>query len=235
MTEPILVEIDDREDATFYHELLSTMDKKDPKTRKKTFKVERKRLPIGDFIFNKRIVVEHKEAMDYLNSIDDKRIFDQVKNMVSTYGKENSYLLIVGDPIQKLSYKHISIESVFGAMRWCSQNIYVYNACKKSNAVQWIKNLAKYSARDEIAHIPISVVKNKPRFDNISQSQLGLLQIIPKIGISISRQLLIQYDNPINFFNEVISNPELFGTTETQLAKRTLINSILTDKFESEE
>ena len=209
------------------------MDRKDPKTRKPIFKVERTRLPIGDIIFNKRIVVEHKEASDFLNSIPDKRIQKQVNNMVSTYGKENCYLLVVGDIIQKHQYySEISLNSVFGMIRWCSQNINVYNSCKKTSAVEWLKNLGKYSAKDDTVGRPTPVI-NKPRYDSISQCQLGLMQIIPDIGYSTSRKFLLEYDSPMNFFEAILSD-KLDTSTDAKKEKVNRWKAILTDKFEGD-
>ena len=232
MSEPILVEIDSREPTTFYHEFLSEFDRKDPKTRKMLFTVERKMLPLGDFIFNKRIAVERKEARDFLQSIKDKRIFKQVSTLVKTYGKENVYLLIEGDPIEyAFSWSSgFAINSIIGVQRWCMQQGICY--CERSSrrgVILFLKNLAKYSLKDEVAKKPTPVI-NKPKFTDVTASQLALMQIIPEIGYSTSRKILLEHGSPIEFFHAII-NDELDVSTESRKKRVELWKHILTDKF----
>lgn len=53
-----------------------------------------KTLPIGDYIFENKVVFEYKSPSDMINSIMDNRVFKQAKNMKQY---PFSYVIVVGD------------------------------------------------------------------------------------------------------------------------------------------
>lgn len=235
MSEPTLVEMDTREPRTFYHEFLTEMDRKDPNTKKPMFKVELNTLEYGDFLFNKRIVVERKEAGDFINSIKDGRIINQMNGLINTYGKGNVYLVIEKDPI-KFAHtwsKGFNIQSIIGVQRWCMQNGILYaERTSRQSVILFLKNLAIYSKKDEVVGTPTPII-NKPKFDDVRSSQLGLMQIIPGIGYATSRGLLIEHGSPIEFFHNIIED-KLDTSTDAKKRKVDLWKHILIDKFEAE-
>jgi len=63
---------------------------------KEYFVVERKRLLIGDILYEtKGIAIEVKSVGDFYSSIKNGRIFDQALNLTSNY--KNCYIIIVGN------------------------------------------------------------------------------------------------------------------------------------------
>ena len=47
--------------------------------------IEKKQLPVGDFILSDRVCVERKTVSDFLQSLIDGRLFEQVKNMIENF------------------------------------------------------------------------------------------------------------------------------------------------------
>ena len=62
--------------------------------------VSKKQLPIGDYLFNKKLVFEWKTPNDFINSVMDKRVFKQAQNMRQY---PFSYIIVVGNPYNYLS------------------------------------------------------------------------------------------------------------------------------------
>ena len=54
-----------------------------------------KELPIGDYIFQDKVVFEYKTIPDFITSIQDGRVFNQAINMSENY--DHHYIIIQGD------------------------------------------------------------------------------------------------------------------------------------------
>jgi len=68
---PLEVLIDDREPLSVERELLE----------KGNLLVQRKRLGVGDYIFDNDLIVERKTVQDFCGSIKDGRLFTQVSKI----------------------------------------------------------------------------------------------------------------------------------------------------------
>lgn len=84
--------MDDREPDENYEELVfmtTTLEKYEG------FKVIVERIPVGDYVCGE-LCAERKELDDFVASITDGRIFDQMKKMHENY--KHNYILITGNP-----------------------------------------------------------------------------------------------------------------------------------------
>ena len=68
-------------------------------------------LPTGDFRIGEEVIVERKTAMDFIQSIMDKRLFEQVAKMKISF--ERPIIFIEGDVYATRS--EISVEAIDGA------------------------------------------------------------------------------------------------------------------------
>lgn len=73
-------------------------------------------LPVGDFVLSDDAVVERKAAVDFVNSILDKRLFSQVQLMKAAYPR--TIVMIEGDIYGTRSA--IPAEALRGALSWLS-------------------------------------------------------------------------------------------------------------------
>lgn len=64
------------------------------------FTTNKKQLPVGDYLFNKKLVFEWKTPSDFVNSVMDKRVFKQAQNMRQY---PYSYIIVVGNPYNYLT------------------------------------------------------------------------------------------------------------------------------------
>lgn len=63
------------------------------------YEVSVRQLPIGDFIFDKKLVFEYKTASDMIQSIQDGRVFKQAKRMRQY---PHSYVIVVGNVFDEI-------------------------------------------------------------------------------------------------------------------------------------
>lgn len=100
-------------------------------------------LPIGDFLFDKKIVYEYKTANDMINSIMDGRIFRQSKRM-QQYA--HHFIIVVGDVFQEIHDRYDSPENPFYAK-------YRYKKMKAFTINNYIGALATLYEHDKVIHV----------------------------------------------------------------------------------
>ena len=76
----------------------------------KSYGVGVKQIPIGDFLFDKKIVFEWKEPNDMINSIMDGRVFKQSKRMKQY---PYNFVIVVGDVFQEIRDRYDSPQNPF--------------------------------------------------------------------------------------------------------------------------
>lgn len=100
-------------------------------------------LPIGDFLFDKKIVYEYKTANDMINSIMDGRIFRQSKRMQQY---PYHFVIVVGDVFQEIHDRYDSPENPFYAK-------YRYKKMKPFTINNYLGALATLYEHDKVIHV----------------------------------------------------------------------------------
>lgn len=67
------------------------------------FQTKKERLPVGDYLFDKKLVFEWKTPNDLVSSIMNKRLFKQIQRMRQY---PFSYVIIVGNPFEYLKEQY---------------------------------------------------------------------------------------------------------------------------------
>ena len=73
--------------------------------------VELRQLPVGDYIISERIAVERKRAEDFVESLINKRIFNQMDRLKEAYERS---ILIIED--QGLFLRNVNSNAIYGAL-----------------------------------------------------------------------------------------------------------------------
>ena len=78
--------------------------------------VETEMLGTGDIIIEGEIVFERKDIGDFVSSIKNRRLENQIADMYELFGPEKSYVLVEGDmsDFEHLNYSQFSSESARG-------------------------------------------------------------------------------------------------------------------------
>ena len=87
------------------------------------FTTKKERLPVGDYLFEKKLVFEWKSPNDFIGSVMNKRVFKQAQRMRQY---PFSYIIIVGNPFEylkeqyyirrKTSLKEFTVKNLLGAI-----------------------------------------------------------------------------------------------------------------------
>jgi ERCC4-type nuclease len=175
----ISVIVDDRESKSEVIQFLSKM---------KNVSVDIKRLSLGDYLVDKRLIFERKTLNDFALSIIDGRLFSQAIRLASS--KYNSVLLLEGTG-KDLTETGIRREAMQGALITVSivLGIPVLRSKDPSESAQ----LIFYTARQIKSLVKGAVQRYGRRPKGKRKKQLFILQGLPGVGSERAARLLDEF------------------------------------------
>ena len=154
---------------------------------------ERRQFEPGDYLLGSDMCIERKTVRDFLSSIYDGRLFNQIKRMRELYRRV--VLVIEGDLIgldereKKIVYSAIARIIIGG--------ISVVNTIDKDATVEFISSLAEKRQEEGVQSI---IARKKGRIEE-KERILFILQGFPGIGPKLSEKLLIKFGSLRGVFN----------------------------------
>lgn len=103
-------------------------------------------LPTGDFRIGQEVIVERKTAIDFVQSIRDKRLFEQVAKMKISF--ERPIIFIEGDVYATRS--EISEDGIDGALSWLTvvEKVSVIHLTSRNQLSRMLVRMAKQAQGD---------------------------------------------------------------------------------------
>jgi DNA excision repair protein ERCC-4 len=164
-----------------------------------------RQLSVGDYIIGDNIAVERKSVVDLVNSVFDKRFFDQIGRLTSSY--DISFLLVEGNlnRIYKITDNWKAINSALISVM-TTQNLRVIYSIDKQESAEILKKLAeKFQLNDKKRSISLH---DKPKFENMKEEQEYVIESFPQIGEILAKRLLEKFSTIKNICNANISDLE---------------------------
>jgi Fanconi anemia group M protein len=171
----ISIAVDEREDRFF-----------DDTFRALGASVERRVLPVGDFLCSARLAVERKTRSDFEQSVIDGRLFSQLPNLVANYGR----VVVVVEGLS--DDERLSRDSLLGAY---SSIIADFGASviftrDKSATAELVFHLAKH---EQIAKRQPMRIYAKKRTFTPSQTARSIVESLPMVGPKCAKALLSHF------------------------------------------
>ncbi|WP_423793069.1 DEAD/DEAH box helicase [Methanocaldococcus indicus] len=153
--------------------------------------VEIKTLDVGDFVLSDRVVVERKTGEDFINSIIDKRLFNQLKEL-KRY--EKPILIIEGDYKKRLHENAIrgAILSII-----LDYSIPIIFTKDLDETISYLVQIAEKEQIKEKRPILIRAGK-KPM--TLKERQEFIVQSLPEVGGALAKNLLKHFKTVENVF-----------------------------------
>ncbi|MBR9680903.1 MAG: DEAD/DEAH box helicase [Candidatus Altiarchaeota archaeon] len=153
-----------------------------------------KRIEIGDFIISDRVAIERKTSQDFVSSIVDGRLFDQVAKLKEAYEKP----LIIIEGLDLYSHRAIHPNAIRGALA--------------SLVLDWGVGVIFVKDKEETAKLMEVISKReydkgkspsiqRPKATTITEYQELLISSLPGINLVLSRRLLEMFGNPLDLIN----------------------------------
>lgn len=154
---------------------------------------ERRQFEPGDYLLGSDICVERKTIRDFMSSIYDGRLFNQVRRMKELYRKV--VLVVEGEPVgldekeRKILYSAIA--------RIIMEGISVVSTLDRDATVEFIASLAEKRQEEGAQSI---TTRRKGRVEE-KERTLFILQGFPGIGPKLSEKLLVKFGSLKGVFN----------------------------------
>lgn len=209
-----LISIDQREDRIF-----------DVLLQSYGASVDRRTLDVGDFLCSARLVVERKARPDFEQSIIDGRLFTQLHNMASNYGRVVVIVEGTSDDgrlsREALLGAYSSIISDFGASIMFTRSM--------EKTAEMVFALAKH---EQLSRKQPMRVFAKRKALTISQSQRAIIEMLPMVGPKLARALLSHFGS----VDRIVSagEKELLEVQGMGRKRAKLIHAILFAEYDEE-
>lgn len=184
---PLEVVVDDREQPSGVIEHLMSHE---------TIRVTIRRLKLGDYLIDNRVLIERKTVSDLSISIIDGRLFRQ-----ACFLAESTYrpLLLIEGHVTGEEVSGVSREAIQGAI--ITLAIFLNIPCLRSLDVKESANLIYYAGAQMQRNISRGVYRHGYRPKRRRNKQLFILQGLPGIGPARAERLLETFGSIENVFH----------------------------------
>lgn len=163
-------------------------------------------LPLGDYLVSSKTAIELKTAEDFIASIIDGRLFDQLKHLKRIYEKP---IMIISD-YEEIFNKSLHIHSILGALTSIATQLYIPILFAR-NSQECAKMIYFAALQEQREEKEIHIKKPK---GSIYDQLRFTVSSIPGIGYSLSEPLLVKFNTLKNIANasiEELSQVENIG------------------------
>ena len=187
-------------------------------------------VPYGDYIINDAITIERKTARDFLISIIDGRLFNQLSNLKKHCSRP--LLLLEGNPYETdLAFDPLAIK---GAL--LSTQAIWYIPVIFSSSKEETRDIFLMLGRQEESNLDVVPLRGGYRPKRLKSRQLYLIQGLPQVGPTLAKRLLKHFGSVAGIVNATIADlicVEGIGQVAAKAIREILDEEIETDSFQT--
>ncbi|MBU0636324.1 DEAD/DEAH box helicase [Candidatus Micrarchaeota archaeon] len=149
--------------------------------------IRTKQLEVGDYVLGSEIAVERKTVEDFLSSMVDGRLFNQLKSMTETY--QSPLVILEGNPTELFSLRNIHKNAILGALSAIAINYRVpilFSQHPKETA-EFLYIIAK---REQLGKEKDLRIRTGRKGLTLSESQQFIIESLPLVGPTMAKSLL---------------------------------------------
>lgn len=211
----VIIHADTREGASAVIKILS-----------KRCELREKQLSVADYQLSSRIGVERKTVADFLQSIVDGRLFQQLADLKKTFSCP--ILLVEGDE-DMFKLRDIHPNAIRGALASIATDSKIpilWTKCQLETA-ELLYSIAK---REQVQLKKGVQLRVKRQFRSTNQEQEFLIGGLPKISSVLAKRLLKKFGTPEDVFSANEQELQQVAGIGSKLAKK--IRKLLTKRYE---
>jgi Fanconi anemia group M protein len=153
---------------------------------KKGANVVKKQLVVGDYIISERIGVERKRSNDFLDSLVNKRLFNQIKRLAEAYEKP---VMIIEE--EGLFSRNIDKNAIYGALASILSD-YGSSIIQTRGVEETADILFALARREQLEQKKEIALRGKKPYMSQTQYQQFILEGLPFVS-SITAKKLLEY------------------------------------------
>jgi Fanconi anemia group M protein len=160
--------------------------------------VEVKHVRYGDYVIDGFATIERKTAKDFLVSIIDGRLFNQLANLKRYC--QNPLILVEGDPYQTLlDFNPNAIKGAFLSVQAMWRIPVILSEGKEDT-----KNIMLTIGRQHEKHVDVVPLREGYRPGRLKSRQLFVLQGFPKVGPKLAKRLIERFRSVSRVMNATV-------------------------------
>jgi Fanconi anemia group M protein len=166
----------------------------------KSIEYKIQQLDVGDIIASKDAAIERKEGSDFVSSIMDNRLFEQLLRLKETYPKPILVLEGLNDDIFKRT--GMNIKSIYGALAFIAYKLQIAVIPSRNiedTAIIVERVAYREQIKDEMPVLSRSAPKNMDDFGRRCFILEGLLDVGPRKA----EQLIEKFETPFRVFEAI--------------------------------
>ncbi|MEA3430515.1 MAG: DEAD/DEAH box helicase [Nanoarchaeota archaeon] len=178
-------------------------------------KLKLDRLEVGDYLCSSRVAVEFKNVPDFINSIMDGRLLEQLKNLKKNF--ERPILIIEGEE-DIFSVRNIHPNAIRGMLATITIS-YGIPILRTKNFKETASLLAVICKREQTNEQKDFSMHGEKRITTLKDMQEYIISSLPGVGPTLSKPLLKHFKTIKNIFNaseEELKKIDLIGTKKAQ-------------------
>lgn len=164
-------------------------------------KVIEEKLKVGDYIISEDVAVERKTIKDFLSSVVDGRVFDQLKHLSQSYRKP--VLIMEGNPELLYLERDIHSNAVRGALSSIALNISVPIIWTR-NAKETACMLRRMAFREQIKKQKNVSIRSSKKAKTLEEEQEFLVAGLPNVNSKLGERLLKHFGSPKDIFTATV-------------------------------
>ncbi|MHA2037343.1 MAG: ERCC4 domain-containing protein [Promethearchaeota archaeon] len=197
-TDHVHIIIDHRE-----NKLKALLDKK-----KENITYESKQLDIADIVITNEVAIERKEGFDFVSSIMDNRLFEQLLRLKETY--EYPILILEGLNDNVFENTGMKISSIYGALSYISYKLGI-SVIPTRNLEDTAIVIERIAYREQIKDGMPLLSRKAPKELSKKERRTFIIEGLLNIGPKKARTLIEKYKYPHQVF-KAIKHTEIIYT-----------------------
>ncbi len=187
---PLHVIVDNRE-----QKLMALLDKK-----KDIITYESKQLDIADIVISEDIAIERKEGFDFIASIMDNRLFEQVLRLKDTYA--DPILILEGLNDKVFENTGMNIKSIYGALSFISYKLGI-SVIPTRNIEDTAIVIERIAHREQVKDSTPIFSRKAPKEMSKNERRTFIIEGLVDIGPKKARALIEKFKTPYQVFKAI--------------------------------
>ncbi|NPD88759.1 MAG: hypothetical protein HGN29_08535 [Asgard group archaeon] len=169
---------------------------------------ETKALDVGDVIVSEDVAIERKTGSDFISSIMDGRLFEQMLRLLDTY--PNPILILESFDYLALENTGMNLSSIYGALAYISYKLGV-SVIPTVTTEDTLIVIERIAYREQIEDTKPTLARRAPKGMTIEERRAYALEGLIDTGPKKAQALIEQFKTPLKVF-EAIKDTEITYT-----------------------
>lgn len=171
---------------------------------------EMNQLDVGDIIVSEDVAIERKEGTDFVGSIMDNRLFEQLLRLKETYSKP--VLILEGLNDEVFENTGMNIKAIYGALAYISYKMEI-STIPTRNLEDTAIVVERIAYREQIKDEKPVLSRTAPKNMDSFQRRCFILEGLLNVGPRKAEQLIEKFKTPFKVFEAIKYTKVLYTRT----------------------